>query len=240
MKRGIRLGTVGGVRLVVGRSWLVVLPAVAFGLFVVAGPASGSAAGRALVAAGGSVLLWVSVLVHELGHVVAAQRRGIEVEEVVVLLAGGYSQMDLDNARPEEEWSVAASGPLASGLLGAGLAAAAWAAPSTAGLEDTLAFLALVNGGVAAFNLLPTLPLDGGRMLRSALVGRGRSPRLAERLATWTGIVFGGTTVAVGVVISLFGDVTTSLVVAPVGLLVLALAVGSLRSSAPSPTTEET
>jgi len=228
---GIPFGTVGGVRLVVGWSWLLVQPVVALGIFAAIDPGSGSALARTLVAAGGSLLFSASVVAHELGHAVVARRHGIEVERVVVFLLGGYSEMDLDAARPEQEWMVAVAGPISSGLLCVVLAAGAFVAPATGGLDTALGLLAVVNGGVTVLNLLPAFPLDGGRMLRSALVRRGRSPLHAERTATRTGIVLGGAIALGGVVMSLLGT-AVSLVVVPVGFLVLILATGSLSTTA--------
>ena len=230
MTRGIPFGTVGGVRLVVGRSWLAMLPLIALAIFAGIDPGTGSTAMRAVVAAGGSLLLWVSIVAHELGHAAVARRHGIDVQRVVVVLAGGYSEMDLDTARPDQEWAVAIAGPISSGLLGAALAVAALAAPAAAGLDSTLTLLAVVNGGVAAFNLLPAFPLDGGRMLRSALVRRGRTPFSAERTATRAGFVLGGGMTIGGIGMSIAGS-AVSLVMVSVGLLVLGLAIAAGRRS---------
>lgn len=237
MSRGISFGTVGGIRLVVGVSWLVMLPLIALVIFAGIEPGTGSTSIRLVVAAGGSLLLWVSVVVHELGHAVAARRHGIDVRRVVVLLAGGYSEMDLDTTRPDQEWSVAIAGPISSGLLGAALAVAALVAPPTAGLDGTLTLLAVINGGVAAFNLIPAFPLDGGRMLRSALVRRGRSPYHAERSATRVGFVLGGGIAVGGMGMSIVGS-AASLVVVPGGVLILGLAIAAARRL-PSPISAE-
>lgn len=237
MSRGIPFGTVGGIRLVVGVSWLVMLPLIVLVIFAGIEPGTGTTSIRLVVAAGGSLLLWVSVVVHELGHAVVARRLGIDVRRVVVLLAGGYSEMDLDTTRPDQEWSVAIAGPIASGLLGAALAVAALVAPPTAGLDGTLTLLAIINGGVAAFNLLPAFPLDGGRMLRSALVRRGRSPYHAERFATRVGFVLGGGIAVGGMGMSIVGS-AASLVVVPGGVLILGLAIAAARRL-PSPISAE-
>ncbi len=238
MSRGIPFGSVGGVRLVVGLSWLVMLPLISVAIFAGIEPETGSTSTRLVVATGGSLLLWVSVVVHELGHAAAARRHGVDVRRVVVLLAGGYSEMDLDTARPDQEWAVAIAGPISSGLLGAVLAVAAVAAPATAGLDSTLMLLAVINGGVAAFNLLPAFPLDGGRMLRSVLVRRGHSPIGAERSATRVGFVLGGGIAVVGIGMSIAGS-AASLVMVPGGVLLLGLAVAAARRSPSQEPAEE-
>jgi Zn-dependent protease len=217
------LGTVGGVEIAVGVSWLILLPGVGLGIFAGIDPGSGSLVGRALVAGAGSVLLWVSVVAHELGHAAAARRDGVVVERVVVFLLGGYSEMDLDAARPEQEWRVAAAGPIASGFMALVLVAVASVAPASGGLDGMLRLLAVVNGGVAVFNAVPAFPLDGGRMLRASLVRRGRSPAAAERTAKGAGMVLGLGMVLGGIGLSLLGS-GASLLAVPIGLLVLVMA----------------
>ncbi len=227
MSSGVSFGSVGGVRVVVGVSWLIILPIVALGMFATIDPGSDSLLVRVLVGAGASLLLWVSILVHELGHAMAARRHGIAVERVVVFLLGGYSEMDLDAANPGQEWTVAVTGPIFSGVLSVGLIAGASVAPANGAIEGTLALLALVNGGVAAFNLLPAFPLDGGRMLRSSLVRRGWSPGRAERVAIGTGLVLGGLMALGGIGMSIAGSGVSVLLV-PAGLLVTAMAASAL------------
>lgn len=238
MKGRITLGAVGGVDIVVGLSWLAVMPLVAVGIFAGIDPGSGSTLSRVVVAGGGSLLFGVSVVVHELGHVAAAHSHGIVVESVVVFLLGGYSKIDLDEARPEQEWTVAAAGPLVSALLGFVLLLAAMVAPVGGGVAGTLRLLAVINGGVAAFNLIPAFPLDGGRMLRASLLRRGRSSSQAQRIATRAGIVLGSGIMIGGVALSLLGS-AAALVAIPTGLLVLVMAATARSPGRPISVAEE-
>ncbi|KQX66851.1 hypothetical protein ASD06_04000 [Angustibacter sp. Root456] len=147
-----------------------------------------------LVAAAYSVLLLVSVLVHEFAHALTARALGLPVEQVVANLWGGHTQFTDEAPTPARSALVAVVGPLSNAAL-AGLGALALAAVPSHGVTRLL-LVALVfsNAFVAAFNLAPGLPLDGGRVVESlvwAVTGRRWAGTLA---AGWCGRV-----VAVGV-----------------------------------------
>lgn len=226
MKRGIPLGRVRGVPILVGPSWLVVVPVVGVALFAGIDAELGGSWWRAAVALGGTVLLFASVLVHELGHSVAAVHYGVAVERVVVFLFGGYSEMDLESAEPPDQISVSLAGPIASAMLALVTAVAAALVPEWAGMRRTLALLALVNIAVALFNLLPGYPLDGGRMLRAGLMMAGLEPARAYLISARVGVGLGTAVVAGGLWLSVAGE-PASLVAVPVGALVVVLAVAA-------------
>lgn len=129
----------------------------------------------ALIAAVFTVLLAVSVLLHELGHCLVALRFGLPVRRVRLFLLGGMSEISRTPSKPSEEGLVAAAGPAVSILL-AVVTGAGWFALAPGGAVWLLvAQTCVANLAVAVFNLLPGLPLDGGRMLRSlmwAVTGR--------------------------------------------------------------------
>lgn len=222
-RRGIPLGRWGGVPVTVGLSWLIVIPLVGLALFAGVAPRFGPLWGRALVAGLGTFLLFASVLIHELGHAVAARRRGIPVEGVVVFLFGGYSEMDLEDIDPADDIAVSAAGPIASALLAIATLVVAIPASDWSGTRRTLALLGLVNAGVALFNLLPGFPLDGGRIVRAGLIGAGFEPRTAEVVTARIGIALGAVAVAGGVWMSIRGD-AGAIVAIPVGVLVVVIA----------------
>lgn len=140
----------------------------------------------------GEGLVWVvaifaSVLVHELAHCLVARRRGTDVLDILLLPIGGMSQMEKIPESPADELAMAIVGPLTSLGLAAvffvlGLAAGSrlWAPTLFAG--SWLARLAWLNVLLGAFNFLPALPMDGGRILRAALA-RHRDRLVATRLA---------------------------------------------------------
>lgn len=162
----MRLLSVGGTRVVVS-GWFVAILV----LFSLAG-----LAGKAL-------LVFGAVLLHEIAHAIVARLSGLAVREVELLPFGGVARLEgLGNAPPLTELTVAAAGPAASLVLAA-LAGAAWRAWPTEG--ETLLFFVQVNIMLAGFNLLPGLPLDGGRMARAMLslrVGYVRATTLTAGL----------------------------------------------------------
>ncbi|MFT4947026.1 MAG: Zn-dependent protease [Natronomonas sp.] len=137
-----------------------------------------------------AVALFGSVTFHELGHAWAAMRYDIEVESITLWLLGGLASL---SSMPEEwnrEFWIAIAGPVSSLLLAAGGLGALLAVPSSATLVlYCLGFLAVMNVFLAAFNMLPAFPMDGGRVLR-ALLARNRSYVSATRTAASVGTVF--------------------------------------------------
>lgn len=137
-------------------------------------------------------LLWIvavfgSVLVHEFAHCVVARRRGAVVQDVLLLPIGGVSQMEKIPEAPDDELAIAVVGPLTSLGLGilavaGGLALGARMWPPTLFAGSWLARLAWLNFALGVFNLVPALPMDGGRILRAAL-SRHRDRKEATRLA---------------------------------------------------------
>jgi Zn-dependent protease len=145
------------------------------------------------IAVGMTALLAGSVLVHELGHCAVALRLGLPVRRVRLFLLGGVSELARPPARPRDEALVAAAGPAVSVLV-AGAAGAGALLAGGGTVEWLLAVqLAATNAVVAAFNLLPGLPLDGGRVLRAALWSATGRRGLASR-----GAAAGGMLVAAG------------------------------------------
>nr|WP_110335676.1 site-2 protease family protein [Prauserella flavalba] len=149
-----------------------------------------------LLAAAFAVLLGLSVLAHELGHCVVALRLGIPVRRLRLFLLGGLSEVARTPRRPGQEGLVAAAGPVVSILLAALCGLLLLAVPPGGPIWLLVAQCAVANLAVGLFNLLPGLPLDGGRLLRAgvwALTGaRAKGTRAA---------VFGGGLVSVGLLV---------------------------------------
>ncbi|MGG6460910.1 MAG: site-2 protease family protein [Candidatus Eiseniibacteriota bacterium] len=172
-----------------------------------------------------AIILFISVLLHELAHSILSLRYGLGVKQIVLFIFGGVSDITEETKDYHKEFRISIIGPLTSFAL-SGIFAMAWfislqiagqaAAPVldiTQGLEKTgamnninsgqvidtsfvisrviagvLLYGAIVNAMLGAFNLLPAFPLDGGRILRTALVRGGRSYDEATRIATKVGI----------------------------------------------------
>jgi Zn-dependent protease len=148
-----------------------------------------------LLAAAFAGLLGVSVLAHELGHCVVALRFGLPVRRLRLFLLGGISEVARTPPRPSQEGMVAAAGPAVSVGLAAVFGAVLLMVPGGTPLWLLVVQTAVANAAVAVFNLLPGLPLDGGRMLRAAVWAITGRRRFATKAA-----VVGGGVVAVALV----------------------------------------
>jgi Zn-dependent protease/CBS domain-containing protein len=141
---------------------------------------------RYLVAAAFVILLYVSVLVHELSHSLVARGYGLPVRRILLYPLGGISEIDKEAPTPGREFAIAAAGPALSLLLGG----IGWGLSQvvTEGVAGALIRqLMFANIIVGLFNLLPGLPLDGGRMLRAVIWLITSKPGTATIAAAWTG-----------------------------------------------------
>jgi Zn-dependent protease/CBS domain-containing protein len=143
---------------------------------------------RYLVVAAFVVLLYLSVLVHELAHSVVAKGYGLPVRRILLYPLGGVSEIEREAPSPGREFAVAAAGPAMSLVL-AGICWGLWQFASNGGAGALIAVLLWANLIVAGFNLLPGLPLDGGRMLRAVVWKITGKPNTATIAAAWGGRV---------------------------------------------------
>ena len=134
-----------------------------------------------------AVLFALCVLAHELGHTSVSLLLGHPVRRVVIFLLGGVSEITREPQRARDELFVAAAGPLVSLIIGAGCGGAFLAVEPHTTASVLLGLLAWSNLIVAVFNLLPGLPLDGGRIVRAAVWAVTRSQRNGTRIAAWGG-----------------------------------------------------
>ena len=167
----VRLGRFGGVEVRVNWSWLVIFALIVWSLSVGIFPAQnpglsdGAYLAMAIVAA---VLFFASLLLHELGHAWQARREGMEIDGITLWLFGGVSQFKTRFTSAGAEFRIAVTGPLVSLGLGVGFVLLALVGlPSAA--DGVVAWLGYINLSLFAFNMVPALPLDGGRVLRAAL-----------------------------------------------------------------------
>jgi Zn-dependent protease len=142
--------------------------------------------------------LVISIVLHELGHSLVAIRKGCRVREISLLCIGGAAQMERIPTRPLDEFLMALAGPLVSLVLGVGgiriggrLAFLPYVRPTPVNVIELLGW---INIGLMFFNLLPSFPMDGGRILRAILtprLGRLRATFIAARLGKIMAILFG-------------------------------------------------
>lgn len=206
MGESVPLGNIAGVHVGLNWSLLIVFWLVAWSLATTLFPnvASGASTapywGAAFLA---TILFYVSLLAHELGHAVVARRYGLQVEGITLWLFGGVSRLRGDAPDAQAELRIAIVGPLISfaiAVVTAALAVILIAARAPRLIVAVPAWLAATNALLAVFNVLPAFPLDGGRVLR-ALLWRHRGNRVsatqsAARAGTW----FGWALIVLGVV----------------------------------------
>jgi Zn-dependent protease len=172
-------------------SWVVlaVLVTVTYGGFLAARRPQLSTGLAYLIGFGLVIALLLSVLLHELGHALTARRYGIGVRGITLEMLGGYTEMDRDSPRPGIEAVVSLVGPAVS--FGVGLLAGlvSLVLPDGTIVRELVSYLAFSNLVVAVFNVLPGLPLDGGRALRAGIWAVSRDRHLGDRVAGWTGRV---------------------------------------------------
>jgi len=205
-----RVGRIAGIEVRVDSSWVVIALLITYSLYlrfslVYPSLSTGGAVGIAILAA---VLFFGSVLVHELAHALVSQARGIRVQDITLFLFGGATRARVESRGPGDEFLIAVVGPLTSGLL----AALFWVVDVlgrdvlSRPLVGAFGYLAWVNLLLAGFNLVPGFPLDGGRLLRSAIWKATGSFGRATRIASVAGQAVGWLLVAGGVAYLLAGN----------------------------------
>jgi Zn-dependent protease len=225
---GIPLGRVAGVPVSLTVSWLVlaVLLTITYHAYLAAQrPALSSTLGY-LVGGGLVLCLLGSVLLHELGHALVARRLGIGVRGITLELLGGYTELDRDSPSPRVELTVSLAGPAVSFGLGILAVLAAYVLPAGSLAEELARQLAFSNLIVAVFNVLPGLPLDGGRALRAGIWAASHDRHLGDRVAGWVGRLVAAASV-VTVLLLLAANVVTVFGAALIILVSLTLWAGA-------------
>jgi Zn-dependent protease/CBS domain-containing protein len=198
----IQLGRIAGIRISVNWSWLIVFALIVWSLAAAVFPSqnpgfsTGEYVALAVLAA---ILFFASLLLHELGHALQARREGVEIEGINLWLFGGVAQFKSTFPNAGAEFRIAIAGPLVSLVLGVFfvLVAAYGGLPNA--IDGVAAWLGYTNLILLAFNLLPALPLDGGRVLRSALWHLKGNLQWATWVASGVGRAFGYLFIALGV-----------------------------------------
>jgi Zn-dependent protease len=208
----IKLMNVFGIRIGVNASWFLILFVMIFLLSRSFRHALHSSDGVAYVTTVVTVLvLFGSLIIHELGHALVARRQGIEVNRIELFLFGGFTQMSRDAATPGEDFKIAAAGPLATFCfvlvcLAIDLAIVGSHRLVHAALRDgevqitpvllAASWLLFWNVLLLGFNLVPAFPLDGGRIARSVVWrvtgSKRRGTQVAARLGQWFALILGG------------------------------------------------
>ncbi|SFG94289.1 site-2 protease family protein [Streptomyces mirabilis] len=203
MRGSIRIGSVRGVTVRAHWSVPLIMLLFAYGLADRTLPAYApglAPVAYAVAGVGGTLLLLVSLVVHEAAHALMARRAGVRVRDVTLWALGGITRMERPATAPTA-FAVAVSGPLASLLLGGAVIGGALGVHATLGWRlpvAVLGWLGGINVLLGVFNLLPAAPLDGGRVLQAALWWRTGDQERAQRAAARGGQIIGMALVLVG------------------------------------------
>jgi Zn-dependent protease len=209
MNGNIRLGTLFGIPFFVNPSWFLVLGLVtlSYGDGLAAAFPSLLTGVPLILGLVTGLLVFASVLAHELGHSFVAMRQGIAVRSISLFLFGGVASLEKESETPADAFWVAIAGPAVSfllfGLLTLGNDLISLPAP----LAAIISVLATVNLTLGVFNLIPGLPLDGGNILKAIVWKVTGNPYQGVKFASWVGQAFGYIAIASGVLpLVLFGS----------------------------------
>ena len=215
---------IAGIEIRVHLSWIpgLALITVFVGLAPYGPVVEGDSFLRFAIGGAVAVLVLASLAVHELVHSVVARRRGLAIGPITLGAMGGMSRMDDDPRTADDEIAIAVSAPIVSVIVGSALIALSL--PLQRVSLDLALVPAMVGGAnvlLGLLNLLPALPLDGGRILHGViwrLTGdAARGGRVTGRIGRWVG----GTALGFGLALSLFGDGVTGIVLVAGGWLLI-------------------
>jgi Zn-dependent protease/CBS domain-containing protein len=233
MKASFRLFRISGIDIGIHYSWLLIFVLIAWslaqGYFPQAYP-GWTTVTYWVTGVIASLMLFISVLLHELAHSLVAQARGLRVSGITLFIFGGVSNLEKEPESPGTELTMAIVGPLSSLILGGifwGMLHILTKQSSPVGAM--LHYLAFINVMLAAFNILPGFPLDGGRVLRSILWGATKDLAKATNIAAIVGQAFGWALIAFGAFWLFTGNFIGGLWIAFIGWFLSSAAESSRR-----------
>jgi Zn-dependent protease/CBS domain-containing protein len=218
MNGNLRVGNLFGIPFYVNVSWFLVLGLITwqYGSGLAQGFASLPGITPWLLGLMAALLLFGSVLAHELGHSFAALRQGIGVHSITLFLFGGLAALEKESDTPRGAFTVAIAGPAVSWALFVLLFSANWLLPLSGPAAAIVSLLAYINLALGTFNLLPGLPLDGGNVVKALVWKVTGNPYKGLAFASRIGQGLGWLAIGLGVAsllgISSFGSVWTLLV----------------------------
>jgi len=207
MGSALRLGKVFGITINLHYSWFIIFAFFTYALSYQLYDQEYSLSISIIAGVGASLLLFASIVAHELAHSLVAIGNGIPVKSITLFFLGGVAQITREASRPVTEMKMAIAGPLCSLIL-AGVFGFIWFAiwgytEQTFAYDNPILWLAVINLALAMFNLIPGFPLDGGRILRAIIWQKTGNYTRATRIASITGKGFAYLLIAGGTVITL-------------------------------------
>jgi Zn-dependent protease/CBS domain-containing protein len=228
MPGSFRIGKIAGIDIDIHVSWIIILVLLTVSLAIGWFPqlyTGQSTATYWIVSLIAALLLFVSVLLHELAHSLVARRRGLPVKNITLFIFGGVSNIEQEPKDPGIEFQVAVVGPLTSILIGAVCFLLQLPLRGTNSLLGGILFyLAMTNVLLGLFNLIPAFPLDGGRVLRSIIWRISGSIRQATRVASMIGQVIAYLFILLGIWIFFAGSILNGIWLGFIGWFLLSAA----------------
>jgi Zn-dependent protease len=195
-RKGISIGSLFGIELRLDYSWFIIFALVSSSLIFQVLPTAFPDIGfnnTLFLGLAIALLLFFSVVVHELAHSLYAKRIGLKIDTITLFIFGGAAELHEEPKTPKDEFIMAAAGPLTSVVM-----AFIFAVLGTYGIQNNItplviigATLSAINVILALFNLLPGLPLDGGRMLRSVIWRFSNDYLRSTKIASIMGQILG-------------------------------------------------
>lgn len=236
MESSVKLGKIAGIEIGIHYTWLIVFGLITWSLAVGFFPQNFPGMDMLtywLLGAISAILLFVSVLVHELSHSLVAISRGMPVESITLFIFGGVSNIKEEAHSPTDEFWMAFVGPLSSLVMGGiCFAVLIFAPPLPLEAMAVLAYLAIINVMLGVFNLIPGFPLDGGRVFRSILWWMTGNLRKATRIAAATGQVIAYLFIFGGLFLAFTGDFLSGIWIIFIGWFLNNAAESSYRQTA--------
>ena len=232
--RGFALFRIAGIEVRIDPSWFLIFLLIAWSLSAGYFPhvlPDQSLAGYWIAGVLAALLFFASVLLHEFAHSLVARAYGFDVPTITLFLFGGASQMAREPDRPGQEFWIAIVGPLTSFALGALFFALSGVVTAPPLVARVVVYLGWINVALGVFNLLPGMPLDGGRVLRAVVWRWTGSRRRASRVASLAGQGLGLGLVALGAVQLFSGALLGGVWLILIGLFARSLAVASHQST---------
>jgi Zn-dependent protease/CBS domain-containing protein len=223
VKGSIVLGRIRGIEIELNASWFVIFGLVTFTLansFFPQNYPEWSGVTRWVLGGGMAIMLFVSVLLHELSHSLVSIGLGIDVKKISLFIFGGVAQIEKEPDEPIKELKIAIAGPLMSLAIAitslvAVILLGSFGAPEI--VTVPLVYISNVNFVLAIFNMVPAFPLDGGRVLRAIIWKTKGSLETATRIASAAGGAFGYMLIFLGVFWVLTGNIINGIWFAFIG-----------------------
>lgn len=234
-RHAVPIGRIAGIRIRLDYSWFLIFALLTWMLAVAYYPnevKGGSLGQYWIMGAVTAVLLFVSVLLHELGHSLVAQRYHVSVRSITLFIFGGVSDISAEPSSAAAEFWIAIAGPIVSFALAGAFALMRPVVGAVAPVAAVAKYLAFINGMLGVFNLIPGFPLDGGRVFRAILRGFTHNLRQATLIAGNVGRLIAFLLIALGVWRILGGDVLNGMWIAFIGWFLESAAMAQIQQQA--------